>query len=96
MKEEDKPEPYASRSGCWFSKGEAIVRMGVESDFAPQKQAHPAFVFEDLSDLAERLIEKGYPVGWDESLSDRKHFYTCDPFGNRIEFLRDGDGFTQK
>ncbi len=96
MAEEVKPEPLASRGGCWFRMGDIIIHLGVEKDFTPQKKAHPAFCVGDLAELAQRLAAAGYPVTWDEALPDRRRFYTADPFGNRIEFIRDGDGFGQK
>ncbi len=96
MSEESKPAPLASRGGCWFRSGSVIVHLGVEADFRPQRKAHPAFCRGDLDALATRLIAAGYPVSWDKALPDRRRFYTADPFGNRIEFLRDGDGFGQR
>lgn len=96
MQEEAKPEPLASRGGCWFRAGAVILHLGVEKDFAPQRKAHPAFCVRDLDGLAARLAAAGYPVTWDEALPERRRFYTADPFGNRIELMRDGDGFGQK
>ena len=96
MQEVDKPEPLKSRGGCWFALDGVHLHLGVEDPFAPQKKAHPAFCMTDLDGLAERLATAGYPVNWDASLQNRKRFYTLDPFGNRIEFMLDGDGFTQR
>ena len=96
MTEQVKPEPLASRGGCWFRSGAAILHLGVEDDFRPQKKAHPAFCVAELDELAGKLSEDGREVIWDEALRGRRRFYTADPFGNRIEFLRDGDGFTQR
>ncbi len=96
MKEEMKPDPLASRGGCWFRKGDIIVHIGVEKDFAPQKKAHPAFCVDDLDGLAKRLAAADCVVKWDEALPGRRRFYTEDPFGNRIEFIAEGDGFGQK
>jgi catechol 2,3-dioxygenase-like lactoylglutathione lyase family enzyme len=96
MEEETKPAPLASRGGCWFRRNTVILHIGVEPNFVPQQKAHPAFIVDDLDALAERLTATGHPVNWDESLPDRTRFYTTDPFGNRIEILREGDGFTQR
>ena len=96
MAEDEKPEPLRARGGCWFRGGTALVHVGIEADFRPQRKAHPAFVVEDLEALAARLEAAGHPVSWDEVLPDRKRFYTADPFGNRIEFLRAGDGFGER
>jgi hypothetical protein len=96
MAEEEKPEPLAGRGGCWFRRGGVILHLGVEKEFSPQRKAHPAFCTADLTLLEKRLNEAGFPVEWDNSLPARKRFYTADPFGNRIEFMLDGDGFGQK
>jgi catechol 2,3-dioxygenase-like lactoylglutathione lyase family enzyme len=96
MTEEVKPEPLASRGGCWFRTGGVIVHLGVEKDFVPQKKAHPAFCVPDFDGLAQRLTAAGYLVTWDDALPARRRFYTADTFGNRIEFITDGDGFGQK
>lgn len=96
MLEEEKPEPLASRGGCWFRSGSTIVHLGVEKEFSPQRKAHPAFCVSDLNGLADKFDKKGYAVAWDEALPDRKRFYTSDPFGNRIEFIQSGDGFGER
>lgn len=94
--EEPKPFPLSKKGGCWFRAGPTILHIGVDSNFVPQKQAHPAFIADDLDALGGKLTAAGYPVLWDTALTDRRRFFTSDPFGNRIEFLADGDGFSQK
>jgi catechol 2,3-dioxygenase-like lactoylglutathione lyase family enzyme len=96
MEEETKPEPLASRGGCWFRKDGVLVHLGVEKNFTPQKKAHPAFIADNLLNLEKKLKEKSYDVIWDDALPNCNRFYTTDPFGNRIEFLKNGDGFSQK
>ena len=96
MAEQTKPDPLASRGGCWFEAGSAILHLGVEQDFSPQRKAHPAFCVSDLEALAAVLHENGKSVQWDDALPGRKRFFTSDPFGNRIEFIRSGDGITEK
>lgn len=96
MVEEQKPEPLSSRGGCWLRKDGVILHIGVDEAFRPQQKAHPAFIVEDLYSLANKLKAHGFDVIWDNALSDRTRFYTADPFGNRIEVLKDGDGFSQK
>lgn len=92
---DEKPQPLAARGGCWFSSGDCKLHLGTEESFSPQKKAHPAFLAEDVDLMAQRLHEEGYPVSWDNSLPNRRRFYTEDPFGNRIEIMKDGDGFSQ-
>jgi len=95
MKEVEKPYPLSERGGVWFQLGGAIIHMGVEADFRPQKKAHPAFLMADLDELAQLLQKAGYDVIWDDALPNRQRFYSADPFGNRIEFMADGQGFSQ-
>lgn len=96
MAEEEKPEPLAARGGCWFRSAGVIVHLGVEKEFIPQRKAHPAFCVGAIDRLADRLSQAGHPVDWDDALPDRRRLYTADPFGNRIELIRDGDGFGQR
>jgi catechol 2,3-dioxygenase-like lactoylglutathione lyase family enzyme len=97
MTEDEKPEPLRARGGVWFRLGNAentiIIHCGVETPFAPQKKAHPAFRVQDLDLLVARLEGAGYPILWDETLPDRRRFFTEDPFGNRMEFLDKDSGF---
>lgn len=96
MTEETKPEPLASRGGCWFRSGGAILHLGVEVGAVGQKKAHPAFCVRELAQAAERLTAAGFPVIPDEALPGRRRLYTSDPFGNRIELIQDGDGLGQR
>ena len=95
MTEEAKPYPLSERGGVWFHAQGVIIHLGIEADFRAQKKAHPAFLIEDLDLLAATLLESGHKVQWDDALPNRRRFYTSDPFGNRLEFMADGDGFTQ-
>jgi GNAT superfamily N-acetyltransferase len=95
MVEEPKPAPLAGRGGCWFRTSGVLVHMGVEKAFAPQLKAHPAFCVSGIEAAAAKLAAAGFPVEWDDSLAPRRRLYTADPFGNRIELIRDGDGFGQ-
>ncbi|MDB4474725.1 hypothetical protein N9023_06920, partial [Opitutaceae bacterium] len=96
MTQDPKPEPLAGRGGCWFRDGTVRLHVGVEAKFSPQLKAHPAFSAGDLAGLAESFEAAGLAIKWDESLPGRKRFYTADPFGNRIEFMRRGDGFAER
>jgi extradiol dioxygenase family protein len=95
MAEEMKPEALASRGECWFRSGRVHLHCGVESPFQPQRKAHVAIVVEELDGLAEKLAAANCPVRWDETVKDRRRFYTDDPFGNRLEFIASGDGFSE-
>lgn len=96
MVEDVKPYPLNERGGCWFRGGSIILHIGVEEDFVPQKKAHPAFLVSNFKELENKLKEEGYVVVSDEALPNRSRFYSSDPFGNRLEFIKEGDGFSQK
>lgn len=96
LTEVEKPEPLQARGGAWFSGPGVIVHLGVEEPFAPAQKAHPAFLVTDLAALTATLTEAGYPVTTDTTLPGVRRAYTADPFGNRIELIADGDGFSQR
>ena len=96
LAEVKKPEPLASRGGCWFETSGTIVHLGVQSVFVPARKAHPAFLVSDLATIRSVLADAGVEVVSDEALADVERFYATDPFGNRIEFIQDGDGFSQR
>jgi catechol-2,3-dioxygenase len=82
-----KPEPLASRGGCWFAHGTVAVHLGVEEDFRPARKAHPALVVRDLPALAAVLVEAGVGVRPNADRPEGEGAYVDDPFGNRIEFI---------
>lgn len=96
MEEEPKPGAYASRGGCWFRVGAVSVHLGTDTDFVPQDKPHAAFCVVGLDGLVEALTAAGHEIHWEGIIPDRKRLYTHDPFGNRIELIQDGDGFSQR
>lgn len=82
-----KPEPLASRGGCWFSNGRVTLHLGVEQDFRPARKAHPALVVRDLGALTDRLVAAGHEVRPDHELAGVERCFVDDPFGNRIELI---------
>lgn len=95
MAEVEKPEALQPRGGCWFRRGHCHVHLGVERDFRAARKAHPAFVVSDLEALAERLAIAGSRVQWDASVAGVDRIYCSDPFGNRLELIRSGHGFSE-
>ena len=91
MTEIDKPENLRRRGGVWFTLGPRHLHLGVQEEFRPATKAHPAFLVDDLRALAARLQDGGYPIVTDEPLPGYDRFYSTDPFGNRLEFLRPRD-----
>ena len=96
MSEDEKPEELKLRGGCWFRLGTCVVHIGVDPEFRPQRKAHPAFLVADLPRLAQRLESSGFAVTWDRSFPGVERFFTEDPFGNRIEFVKNGHGMSQR
>ena len=94
MTEVPKPAALATRGGCWFASGAAVLHLGVEEPFAPARKAHPAFVVDDLGALRGRLSAAGYECA-DASgeIAGVRRFHTSDPFGNRVEFQQSGVRF---
>lgn len=91
-----KPAPLAGRGGCWFQGPGIQVHLGVERPrFRPAAKAHPAFTVADLEALRARLAAAGIALTADETVPGVRRFYAADPFGNRLEFIQEGDGFSQ-
>jgi catechol 2,3-dioxygenase-like lactoylglutathione lyase family enzyme len=95
LRELAKPEPLASRGGCWFEGSGTALHLGVETDFRPAKKAHPALCVDDLEAFRKALQQANAVVVPDDQPPGVRHFYTADPFGNRIELIQDGDGFVR-
>jgi catechol 2,3-dioxygenase-like lactoylglutathione lyase family enzyme len=90
LRELEKPRALAARGGAWFACSAQAIHVGVESEFAPARKAHPAFALESAAEvdaLAERLREEGVEVRVDDELPGYRRFYASDPWGNRLEFL---------
>lgn len=85
-----KPEPLASRGGCWFERHDLRLHLGVEVDFRPARKAHPALLVRGLAGLAGRLRAAGVPTVDGEPLDGETRVYVDDPFGNRVELLERG------
>ena len=93
LTEVPKPAPLAPRGGCWFVGQGVALHLGVEADFRPARKAHPAFRVADLEVSRARFQAAGVEVIPDDTVPSVRRFYVADPFGNRIEFLQDGDTF---
>ena len=57
------------------------------------REAHPAILVRDISELRERLASQGLLPVDDEPLAGSHRLYIDDPFGNRLELVtrRDAD-----
>ena len=80
----------AARGGAWFAGGDGAsvqIHCGVEPDFRPARNAHPAVLVVGIDQLAARIEEAGGSVKWDGDLEGLRRFFCDDPFGNRLEFI---------
>lgn len=96
LRETLKPDALRARGGAWFEGARTIVHLGVDAAFAPARKAHPAFLVTDLDALQQRLRDAGCEITDDASVPGVRRIYASDPFGNRLEFIADGDGFSQR
>ena len=92
----EKPKELRGRGGCWFEADTFLIHAGIDHEFTSATKAHLAFCVDGLDALADLLASEGFPTSWDETFSDRKRFYSEDPFGNRIEFIEAGAGFLER
>ena len=94
--EVDKPAALVARGGCWFRSYDdrggvgAELHVGVEDPFSPARKAHPAFVVDDLDEVAGRLRALGFEVDERERdmLPGHLRLHTFDAHGNRVEVLQ--------
>lgn len=96
LEEIPKPSPLNQRGGLWLAAEDLQLHLGIEQEFRPARKAHPALLVRDLEAMCSRLAQAGAPVERDDSVATRARAYTEDPFGNRIELIQDGDGFSQR
>lgn len=82
-----KPEPMASRGGCWFEAGPLKVHLGIDPRFRPATKAHPALLVSGIRKLVASLEAAGVAVRWDDELAGWDRAFIADPFGNRIELM---------
>lgn len=88
-----KPTQLVARGGCWFAGPGVQVHLGVEEEFRPARKAHPALLVANLEGLRATLVGANIQVTPDNTVPGVRRFYAPDPFGNRLEFIQDGDGF---
>jgi catechol 2,3-dioxygenase-like lactoylglutathione lyase family enzyme len=84
-----KPPVLAARGGCWFRGDGVEVHVGVEQGFQPARKAHPAFLVDDIDEVAVRLEGLGFTVDRTEehTFPGHRRFHTADGNGNRVELL---------
>jgi catechol 2,3-dioxygenase-like lactoylglutathione lyase family enzyme len=96
MSEVSKPEQLRAGGGLWFEAPGVQLHLGIDESFTPARKAHVALLIENLGLLGEALRAGGAPFELDDRVPGRRRAYTSDPFGNRVELIADGDGFSQR
>ena len=91
-----KPAALATRGGCWFAGPGVQLHLGVETPFSPARKAHPALLVADLAVCERTLMDAGVTTTPDTTVAGLRRFYAADPFGNRLEFIQAGEGFSQR
>ena len=85
----DKPAGLQRDGGLWFGLADGRqIHLQADPQFTPLTRPHPAFACEDIEAIAAKLAEAGHSPRWDERWDGVKRFFTHDPFGNRLEFVR--------
>jgi catechol 2,3-dioxygenase-like lactoylglutathione lyase family enzyme len=90
LRELEKPASLRGRGGVWFALRGAQLHVGVVEPFVAAAKAHPALRVADeptLEQLAQRLMNAGGVVEWDDEIAGIRRFFTADPWGNRLELL---------
>ncbi|HRY09754.1 MAG: barstar family protein [Actinobacteria bacterium] len=87
LAETPKPLALARRGGLWLTGDALNLHLGIQPDFQPATQAHPAIMVKDYDALVERLRAAGHDVTPAGDQPDTRRFHTHDPFGNRLEFI---------
>lgn len=88
-----KPEGLLSTGGCWFGLGAQALHLGTVTPFLAADKAHIAFSVEDLAAAQAHFEAAGVEIRPDSRVPHVRRFYVSDPFGNRLEFIQDGDRF---
>jgi catechol 2,3-dioxygenase-like lactoylglutathione lyase family enzyme len=93
LHEIEKPAQLQAKGGCWFAGDGLQLHLGVQKDFVPASKAHPGLRVADLAAARAHLQAAGIPILADQSGAAVRRFYVNDPFGNRLEFMQEGDSF---
>lgn len=93
LRELEKPVQLQANGGCWFAGDGLELHLGIEANFVPARKAHPGLRVADLEAAHAHLQAAGVAIVTDQSGVQMRRFYVHDPFGNRLEFMQEGDTF---
>jgi len=89
---EEEERPPMRAPGIWFLAPGTVVHLGVEEPFTAARKAHAGFLVTDLA-AARAELEA---AGAETKDADGARFHAFDPFGNRLEFLQQGEGLSER
>jgi len=87
LKEISKPEVLIPNGGFWLQTGDIQLHIGTENEINKSKR-HPAFEVENLEEAKKQLEKNNISIKEEKQIPGQKRFSFKDPFGNRIEFLK--------
>ncbi len=93
LRELEKPDQLKANGGCWFAADGVELHLGVQADFVPARKAHPGLRVADLDAARAHFQAAGIAIIEDKSGVNVRRFYVNDPFGNRMEFIQEGESF---
>ena len=83
-----KPPDLHLDGGLWFQLIDGRqIHLQVDIPLPEDSRTHPAFLVEDLDDLANLLATREIILEWDELWRNTRRFKIRDPFGNILEFI---------
>jgi len=89
---EEEQRPQGRSPGIWYLARGTVLHLGVEEPFTPARKAHAAFLVADLAVCEAELEAAGHAA----TPAQGQRFHAFDPFGNRLEFLQAGEGFSER
>ena len=89
---EEEARPPGRSPGLWLRAPGTVLHLGTEAPFTPARKAHPAFLVADLAAARAELDAAGHRTVDAEG----ERFHTFDPFGNRVELVQAGAGFSER
>jgi catechol 2,3-dioxygenase-like lactoylglutathione lyase family enzyme len=89
LREIPKPDSLKSRGGFWLQLGDRQVHVRPEDGVdRTATQAHLAYEVDDVAGWRQKLVDAGIKTLDSVPIEGFERFEFRDPFGNRVEFIR--------
>lgn len=82
-----KPKELIPNGGLWYQVADIQFHIGTENEINKSKR-HPAFEVENLIEAREILERNNIKIKEEIQIPGQDRFSFFDPFGNRIELLK--------